>query len=190
MPRSDRRVQYTHTVLKESLLELLTKKPISQITIKEICEIAEVNRSTFYAHFSDQYELFKSMKHEMLNKISDDIGGYLFEKDKSEPMQILLKLLEFIQKNNKLWIILLSENGDRAFVHNMLVQVLKNYDKELLDNQTLDEKTSELVFLFMVNGCIGIIEQWIQDEMKTPMQEMAEFIIGLANQVLSGYRKK
>lgn len=46
----DRRKKYTRMVLKESLMELLKNKPISNITIKEICEEADINRSTFYSH--------------------------------------------------------------------------------------------------------------------------------------------
>jgi len=50
----DRRVKYTRMVLKESFINLLEKKDISQITIKEICEDADINRATFYAHYNDQ----------------------------------------------------------------------------------------------------------------------------------------
>ena len=53
MKRSDARVRYTRKVLKESLLSLLKEKPINKITVKEVCELAELNRATFYSHYSD-----------------------------------------------------------------------------------------------------------------------------------------
>ena len=49
--RSDRRVRYTKTVLKQSLLELMKDRPIGKITVTEICRLADVNRNTFYAHY-------------------------------------------------------------------------------------------------------------------------------------------
>ena len=55
--KDDRRVRYTKMVLKDSLLKLLSEKDISRITIKEICDGADVNRATFYAHYADQYDL-------------------------------------------------------------------------------------------------------------------------------------
>ncbi len=55
--KDDRRVKYTKMVLKESFIKLLEKKDISQITIKEICEDADINRATFYAHYNDQFDL-------------------------------------------------------------------------------------------------------------------------------------
>ena len=50
---SDRRVKYTKMVLRNALIKLLETKPISRITIKEICEEADINRTTYYAHYTD-----------------------------------------------------------------------------------------------------------------------------------------
>jgi AcrR family transcriptional regulator len=60
----DRRVKYTKKVLKESLVEILEKKNIDKITIKEICEKADINRSTFYTHYYDQYDLLHQIENE------------------------------------------------------------------------------------------------------------------------------
>lgn len=57
--RLDRRKRYTRKVLKESLISLLKDKPISSVTVKEICELADINRSTFYTHYNDQFDLLE-----------------------------------------------------------------------------------------------------------------------------------
>lgn len=57
--KEDRRVKFTKMFLKESLIDLLEEKSIFKITIKEICEKADINRATFYAHYSDQYNLLE-----------------------------------------------------------------------------------------------------------------------------------
>ena len=59
--RDDRRTQYSKRVIKESLLELLQEKPLNKITVKELCDRADVNRSTFYAYYTDIYELHRKM---------------------------------------------------------------------------------------------------------------------------------
>ena len=76
----DRRVRYTRMVIKESFINLLEKKDISQITIKEICKDADINRSTFYSHYTDQYDLMRKIQDELLDNIRD----YLAELEKSE----------------------------------------------------------------------------------------------------------
>ena len=53
MEKLDARKRYTQMVLKQSFLELLKEKPVSRITVKEVCALAQLNRATFYAHYSD-----------------------------------------------------------------------------------------------------------------------------------------
>ena len=66
--KTDRRARYTRMVLKESLIELLKEKRISNISIKEICERADINRSTFYSHYQDQYDLMHQVEQEVLSR--------------------------------------------------------------------------------------------------------------------------
>ena len=51
--KSDARVRYTQHALKQALLTLLKEKSVNKITVKEVCELAELNRATFYSHYSD-----------------------------------------------------------------------------------------------------------------------------------------
>ena len=53
----DRRIRYTKKMLKDALVRLIQHQHISAITVKELCELADINRSTFYAHFRDPYDL-------------------------------------------------------------------------------------------------------------------------------------
>jgi len=67
MKRTDARVRYTQRVLKEALLSLLAEKPINKITVKEVCALAELNRATFYAHYSDCFALLESIENELVD---------------------------------------------------------------------------------------------------------------------------
>lgn len=66
MRKTDARIRYTQRVLKESFLTLLKQKPVNKITVKEVCEMAELNRATFYAHYSDCFALLESIEQELL----------------------------------------------------------------------------------------------------------------------------
>ena len=67
MKKTDARVRYTQRVLKESFLTLLREKPVNRITVKEVCELAELNRATFYSHYSDCFALLESIEQELLD---------------------------------------------------------------------------------------------------------------------------
>ena len=66
--KTDARVKYTKMVLKKALLELMQHKPVNKITVKEICERAELNRATFYAHYSDCFDLLESIEEELFGQ--------------------------------------------------------------------------------------------------------------------------
>ena len=65
--KENRKTRYTKMVLQNSLFELMEKKPIEKITIKELCENADINRTTFYAHYSDQYDLLAKIENETIS---------------------------------------------------------------------------------------------------------------------------
>ena len=67
MEKLDARKRYTQMVLKQSFLELLKEKPVSRITVKEVCALAQLNRATFYAHYSDCFALMESIENELID---------------------------------------------------------------------------------------------------------------------------
>lgn len=73
MRKSDARVRYTQRVLKESFLSLLREKPVNKITVKEVCELAELNRATFYAHYSDCFALMDRIEQELLDAFEQSL---------------------------------------------------------------------------------------------------------------------
>ena len=73
MKRTDARVRYTRRVLKESFLKLLSQKPVNRITVKEVCELAQLNRATFYAHYSDCFALLESIEQELIDAFAQSL---------------------------------------------------------------------------------------------------------------------
>ena len=66
MRKTDARIRYTQSVLKQVLLSFLKEKPMNKITVKEVCERAGLNRATFYAHYSDCFALLESIEEDLL----------------------------------------------------------------------------------------------------------------------------
>ena len=66
--KKSRRVKMTKLLLKTALIELMQEKPFSQITIKELCERADLNRTTFYLHYADQTAVLREIEDEATQK--------------------------------------------------------------------------------------------------------------------------
>ena len=64
----NRKVKYTKSVIKESLFQLLETKSLQQVTVKELCELADINRGTFYSHYSDIHNLVEQLEEDLREK--------------------------------------------------------------------------------------------------------------------------
>ena len=77
MKKEDLRITKSKTALRQAVANLLTKKGFSLLTVKEICQEADVNRMTFYKHYADKYQLLEDclqqVRNEMYNKCLQSI---------------------------------------------------------------------------------------------------------------------
>ncbi len=181
----DRRVKYTKMVLRESFIKLLENKDISQITIKEICEDADINRATFYAHYNDQYDLLRKIENELL----DNINAHLAELDeRNNNLNAVLtaeKIFEYLKENAKVCKLLLSERGDFSFQKHVMMLVYDKVITEITDNNRITKEDAEYVYSFTITGCVGIVQKWLDDDMKKSPHFMAEMVIKLTMGLIS-----
>lgn len=173
----DRRVKYTKMVLRQSLLELLKERSINKITVKDLCQLADVNRGTFYAHFSDPYDLLKQIENELFLQVKEAL-----EKHQQPVMQegvsaLVLELVQCIADNKDLCQIVLGEYGNPEFLKQVLdlahEKCVAEWSKQLSQQ---DRFLVEYLYAFTAKGSIGLIQQWICSGMKESPQQVADII--------------
>ena len=79
----DQRVRLTKSMIKSAFLDLLSKKNVRHITVRELCEKAQINRATFYAHYMDIYDLKQQLENELLSSFSEAFAKSVAEADGS-----------------------------------------------------------------------------------------------------------
>lgn len=171
----DRRKKYTRMVLKDSLMALLEKKAIGSITIKEICEHADINRSTFYTHYASQYDLLHQIEAEIIQDMNHTLASYNDDTEDDE-LKLTEKLLEYIAANHEVCRILLSQHGDVTFQKRVMDNALQHTVHKLVEANQIDQQLSEYVSMFYVSGSIHVIEAWLKNGMDTDPLEMAKMI--------------
>lgn len=181
----DRRKKYTRMVLKDSLIKLLKEKHISAITVKEICELADINRSTFYAHFLDQYDLLEKIEEEII----EDMGGYLnqynYEKEEDD-LQLLERIIEYFVANHDVCQTLLNEKMDTSFEKKVMVFAHQSFMQKWKTINRFENDASKYVSTFTISGSIHVIKAWANNGMDKTPKEMAEIINNLIKNGLSG----
>jgi AcrR family transcriptional regulator len=174
----NRKTRYTRMVLRDSLIELMAQKPITKITIKEICENADVNRTTFYAHYQDQYDLLLQIEEETLVYFDDMLNKYNNKLNKREVIEMLEKMLHYIASNHNSIQVLLSENGDIGFQK----KVFKRFAQhelvlKYLAEEKFEEKTTGYYYVYVINGSVGLIQHWLKNNMDMPVPELARILV-------------
>lgn len=179
-PKESRKTRYTKAALRESLIELMQTRPILTISVKELCARAEISRSTFYAHYKDQYALLKQMEDETLTSVERMLKTHAGPQGAAGTRAVLEAILTYIADNSHSIQVLLSENGDIDFQKRFFrrftdAQKMMRYFSEHTDNA---EKT-EYHLVFVVSGSIALLQHWLKNNMKIPIPEMAALLADL-----------
>lgn len=167
----DRRKKYTQMVLKDSLMDLLKGKQLSSITVKEICEKADINRSTFYAHYQDSFDLMEQIEEELIADLNTYLSQYNFTKEE-ESLQMTEKLLEYIASRYDTCQTLLNENNDPSFEHR-IADVAQQF---WIDQYGIDSAISEYAGTYLIGGGIYVIKHWLENNMDQPVEQIARLI--------------
>jgi AcrR family transcriptional regulator len=184
--KTNRKVRYTKRVLKESLIKPMKQKPITRITITELCEEADINRATFYAHYTDQYDLLKQIEQELVDDINQYLEDYKFNEYGLESMQRMEQIFEYIRENSEVCSVLISDSGDKEFLKEVLLIVQQQCIAEWT-SKNVNKDVAEYLYAYATSGSIGIIQKWLQEGMTRSTREMAEIITKLTDQGLSAF---
>ena len=169
--KSDARTRYTEKVIRDSFLSLLKEKHYSRITVKEVCEKAEINRATFYNHYKDVYDLMDHMEDALLS----DVDTLIQEADFTDLSAHLTMLLSHMREEGPVWLALISENG-KPEILTEIGRHITHASLPLLKANMKGKSEQEVRFLyfFIMNGSVGGMSQWLQGGCRIPEEEVAE----------------
>lgn len=108
----DIRVQKTETAIKNAFLELRAQKSVEKITVKELCQKAQINKSTFYTHYADIYALSDAMQAETISFVLSTISLQQ-ELSFQGPGALTRAIFQAISAHRSLINSLFSEQHDR-----------------------------------------------------------------------------
>lgn len=173
--KMDRRKKYTRMVLKDSLMTLLKNKQLSSITVKEICEQADINRSTFYSHYQDTFDLMGQIEEEIIVDLKSYLNQYNFVEEE-ESLQMTEKLLEYIISKYDVCQTLLNENNDHSFEGRIMDVAQQFLMKNWTDNNDIDTDSSKYAGTFLISGSVYVIKHWLANNMDQPPEKIARLI--------------
>lgn len=184
--RDNQRSRLTELLLKNAYIELMQSKSTNKITIKELCEKAELNRTTFYLHYNEPNDILKNIEDEIIENTANyisEIGADINDG----AIDYIIAFLDYIKENDKLFRLFLIENDNPYFKEKFTRFSLK----KLLEALTcaVDEKYKEYILGYLINGCMSIIQTWIEMNYSIRNEEVAMLLFNLCDGALEGYTK-
>ena len=177
MAKNDRRVRYTKQVIKSSLLELLQTKPFEQITVKELCQKADINRATFYSHYDTLISLIEEIEYEECKELFDMLDDILV--DENHLVHSTTILLQFLKEHSTLRDIFLR----RIVIGTGLTKLTQDHMSKTLDRiitkGKLNRTQAYWLLSFIVHGMRESLHQWFEAGMQdedTFIQTLCLFI--------------
>ena len=170
MRKTDARIRYTQGVLKQALLSFLQEKPINKITVKEVCERAELNRATFYAHYSDCFALLESIENELIDAFEKSLR-YINSFDVTALIEALYGMVD---QNQEACRTLILGNTSSAVIAKMIALAkadsLAYWHREL---PKASETELEMMYTHLSNGLMHVI---VEGYDKYSKEEMIYFV--------------
>ena len=180
--------KYFNTAVKfdKALLFLLEKKSFEYITIREICEKAETNRSTFYLHYDNTSDLLKEATTYVLDNftsyfsvdaesVTEKFANCDLEDLKFVNEKYLHPYLLFIKENQRVFSAILSQ--PTAFDSKSIFQRLfDNIFKPILDRFNYPRDEQNYVMMFYLNGITAIITEWLKNDCQKSIEDISAII--------------
>lgn len=185
-PKTDRRILRTRALLRQSLAELMQEKSAGDITVKELVAKANVNRSTFYLHYTDIDQMLTSIEDELLTRIEASVQAHPIDPRQAQIFPLVGDLFALMAENRELCAALLGPHGDMSFLLR-IEGILSRYSLQVLADAYPDHRADlDNGYAFCLSGCVGLIKNWLNAENPAPPEVMAQRTYHLIHNAMRG----
>lgn len=171
----DRRVKRTKRILRECFFNLLEEKTIDELTVKELTEAADINRSTFYFYYNDINDMMKQIQNEIFdvfeeNVISPQASFFTVEDFK----EYILRFLLFCKEYEQICKFVISNDPNNFLSNKIKESLLKHIPNSYKTFSQKDPK--RYLTCFAVSAFWETVIQWMYDGMEVAPEDMASFM--------------
>lgn len=180
--KTDARVRYTRRVIKESVLRLLEEKPVNRLTVKEVCDLAQINRATFYAHFADCFDVLAQIEDDLLR----DFDRSLSSVRTVDVSALVEGIYRMIDANAEVCRVLIFQKRDASLLPRLIErahdQTIGPWREQL---PRASENELEMLFTCLANGLMNVV---VGSFFRFDRAEVIRFVDGAVRSLFAPYR--
>ena len=175
----DRRVIKTRRQLKKGLAALMKEKSVNQITVKELVEEVDINRSTFYLHFKDIQDLLREIEENMEAQIKRAIEEHPIVSGNENAFYFIEDMFRVLDEEREISKALIGPNGDMGFIHR-IERIFKENSRGTLEKMFPGKKEDlKYFYAFCLSGCLGLVKVWLNEGEEKSPEEMAQMTFNM-----------
>ena len=171
--KQDRRIIKSKKAIKKAFMSILATNDINDITIKNIADLADVDRKTVYNYYNGTYEILNEIENEMVSTINDAVASLDVEGNLDQQINIFKKITEVINENFEFYSILMKLNYDSQLIKK-LISLFSEYAKKILNKFKLPNGVSvEFASTFIASGVLNTYYKWFNSEKSISLDDLS-----------------
>lgn len=176
--KDNRKARLSREIFHQSLLEIMDTKSVYKISVTELCAHAEMNRSTFYAHYETIYDLLQEIENDIYERMKAALEEY-----KPWNASALVHYYQYIYENGSAFLRLIEQ--DVSFRARILASATSLYSfPETLGKYDDPEDVSRFKLNYIAGGSLYAIEQWLSSSHPITPEQMTEYMLRFASSIL------
>lgn len=170
----DRRVRKTKKALQIALAKLLQEKDLRHITVKELTDVADVHRATFYTHYQDVYDLYEQLE----TQIIEELTALLEDDFDISYKKWFYTLVTYIYENAeicKMFFISKENNQFQADIEKLFIKSCLQFYQNMYHKENFPKEWNFYIS-YHIQGCIAIIGNWINSNFQLSVESIVQII--------------
>lgn len=165
----NQRVRLSKTMLKNALVQLLQEKPLDKVSVLEICQTAEINRTTFYKYYGSQTDLLEEIESDFLGQLDEKIGLVL--RNSTDAITDVLGSL--YEQRSVFCTLVRAVPGQQFAAHLLALPSLNAIFQNLEVSEGYEEHQAKYVRRFISQGTFAVLCDWLGSDDPEPLDEIA-----------------
>lgn len=161
-------------MIREAYMELLKEKDINKITVTDIITKADLNRSTFYAHYPDVRGVTEEIENEIIEKMLEILSHFRYTNFFDNPTPLLLEISRFLESNRNFYSVLIKANGSEIF----LKKLKDIFAEHMMSDSDIPDslKNTKMVSLricYFAGGIVNMYQEWFSGNLDCSLNDIA-----------------
>lgn len=178
MNKFDLRVIKTKKTLYNSLIELMKEKSFEEIKVSDICNHALINRSTFYAHYEDKYDLFSDYINDLKISLTNELKkNQNIASTKEYYIEMIKLFFNHIEQNKDNYLATIINNRNSIII-DILYDVI---DKDIINHLETNDKNvnnvpNNIIAQFYLGAVVSVSINWLKNINKYTKDDMLNYL--------------